>query len=133
MEAMQLKHLNLTTSEVTSLAEFFERHFGFKRSLELGAGVFTLMSNSEDFVLALMKPKKNGPVSYPETFHLGFFVADLAAVRAKHDELEAAGLVPGRIHNAGRTGRGAYFYCNAPGDVVVEIATAPALQTAQAS
>jgi catechol 2,3-dioxygenase-like lactoylglutathione lyase family enzyme len=133
MEAMQLKHLNLTVSDVSGLTEFFERHFGFKRSLELGAGAFTLMTDNDDFVLALMKPKKNGPVSYPETFHLGFFVADLAAVQAKHDELEAAGLVPGKIHNAGRTGRGAYFYCNAPGDVVVEIATAPALQTAQAS
>jgi catechol 2,3-dioxygenase-like lactoylglutathione lyase family enzyme len=133
MEAMRLKHLNLTTLDVTALAEFFERHFGFERSLELGAGVFTLMSNREDFVLTLMKPKKHDPVSYPETFHLGFYVADLDAVQAKHDELEAAGLVPGKIHDAGRNGRGTHFYCTAPGGVVVEIATAPALQTAQAS
>jgi catechol 2,3-dioxygenase-like lactoylglutathione lyase family enzyme len=131
MEAVQLKHLNLTTSNVTGLAKFFERHFGFKHSLELGSGAFTLMSNDEDFVLTLMKPKKNDPVSYPETFHLGFYVADLAAVQAKHAELEAAGLVPGKIHDAGRTGRGTHFYCNAPGDVVVEIATAPALRTTQ--
>src|SRR5262249_608289 len=33
-KAMQLKHLNLTTSDVAALAAFFERFFGFKRSLE---------------------------------------------------------------------------------------------------
>jgi catechol 2,3-dioxygenase-like lactoylglutathione lyase family enzyme len=133
MEAMQLKHLNLTTSDVIGLAEFFERHFEFKRSIELGSGAFTLMSNNEEFVLTLMKPKKHDPVSYPETFHVGFYVAELAAVHAKHDELEAAGLSPGKIHEAGRSGRGAHFYCSAPGNVLVEIATPPALEIAMAS
>src|SRR6202035_5592380 len=49
--SMQLKHLNLTTSDVTGLATFFERFFGFKRLLERGSGAFTILSNNEDFVL----------------------------------------------------------------------------------
>ena len=39
---MQLKHLNLTTSDVSGLAAFFERFFGFKRLLERGSGAFTI-------------------------------------------------------------------------------------------
>ena len=127
---MQLKHLNLTTSDVTSLATFFERFFGFKRCLELGSGALVLMRNSEDFVLTLMKPKKHDPVAYPETFHVGFYVDDVAAVQAKHDELAAADLSPGDIHDAGRSGRGTHFYCTAPGHVVVEVATPPKLHAA---
>ena len=128
---MQLKHLNLTTSDVIGLAAFFERFFGFKHCLEIGSGAFALMRNSEDFVLTLMKPKKHDPVDYPETFHVGFYVDDVAAVQAKRDELAVAGLSPGDIHHAGRSGRrGTHFYCAAPGDVVVEIATPPKLHAA---
>ena len=51
---MQLKHLNLTTSDVTGLAAFFERFFGFKRLVERGAGALAILGNDEDFVLALL-------------------------------------------------------------------------------
>jgi catechol 2,3-dioxygenase-like lactoylglutathione lyase family enzyme len=127
---MQLKHLNLTTSDVAGLAGFFERFFGFKRSLERGSGAFTLMSNNEDFVLTLMRPKKHDQVIYPETFHVGFYVDEEAAVQAKRDELATAGFSPGDIHDAGRHGRGTHFYCAAPGNVLVEIATPPILPAA---
>ena len=49
---------NLTTSGAADRAGFFEQFFGFKRALEPGSGAFTLMSNDEDFVLPLIKPKK---------------------------------------------------------------------------
>jgi len=123
---MQLKHLNLTTSDATGLAAFFERFFGFKRVLERGSGALTILRNDEDFVLTLMKAKRNDPASYPETFHVGFYLDDPAAVHIKHDELAAAGLSPGEIQ-AERNMRGTHFYCTGPGDVVVEIATRPML------
>jgi catechol 2,3-dioxygenase-like lactoylglutathione lyase family enzyme len=121
---MQLKHLNLTTSDVAGLAAFFERFFAFKRQLEHGSGAFTLMINEEDFVLTLMKAKRRDP-AYPETFHVGFYVNDEAAVQAKRDELAAAGLSPSEIRDAESNGRGTHFYCTAPGNVLVEIATPP--------
>jgi hypothetical protein len=65
---MQLKHLNLTTSDVPGLATFFERFFGFKRRLERGSGALSILCNDEDFVLTLMKAKRNDPAAYPETF-----------------------------------------------------------------
>ena len=123
---MQLKHLNLTTSDATGLAAFFERFFGFKRFLERGSGALTILRNDEDFVLTLMKAKRNDPASYPETFHVGFYLDDPSAVHIKHDELAAAGLSPGEIQ-AERNMRGTHFYCTGPGDVVVEIATRPML------
>jgi catechol 2,3-dioxygenase-like lactoylglutathione lyase family enzyme len=127
MKAMHLKHLNLTTSDVSGLATFFERFFGFKRLLERGSGAFTILSNDEDFVVTLVKPKKHDPVGYPETFHVGFYLDNLAAVQTKHDELAAADFSPGEIQNADRNGRGTHFYCTAPGNILIEIATAPAL------
>jgi catechol 2,3-dioxygenase-like lactoylglutathione lyase family enzyme len=128
MEAMQFKHLNLATSDVTGLAAFLERFFGFKRLLERGSGALVILGNDEEFVLTLMKLKKNDPAVYPETFHIGFYVNDATAVQAKRDELAAAGLSPGEMHDSGGSGRGTHFYCTAPGDLVIEIATRPELQ-----
>jgi catechol 2,3-dioxygenase-like lactoylglutathione lyase family enzyme len=126
MKAMQLKHLNLTTSDVSALAAFFERFFAFRRVLERGSGAFTILNNDEDFVLTLMKAKNHDPVGYPETFHVGFYLDDPAGVRSKHDELAAAGLAPGEIQGE-RNMRGTHFYCTAPGNVVIEVATPPKL------
>lgn len=121
---MQLKHLNLTTSDVSGLAAFFERFFAFRRVL--GSGAFTILNNEDNFVLTLMKAKKHDPVGYPETFHVGFYLDDPAAVQIKHDELASAGLAPGEIQGE-RNMRGTHFYCTAPGNVVVEVATPPKL------
>ena len=57
MTPMQLKHLNLTTSDVGGLASFFERFFGFKRLMTRGQDAFALMCNQDQFVLTLMKAK----------------------------------------------------------------------------
>jgi catechol 2,3-dioxygenase-like lactoylglutathione lyase family enzyme len=127
MKTMQLKHLNLATTDVSGLAAFFERFFGFRRVIERGSGAFTLLHNDDDFVLTLMKAGKRDPAGYPETFHVGFYLDDPSAVHAKRDELAAAGLSPGDIEEAGHTIRGTHFYCTAPGHVVVEIATPPRL------
>ena len=125
---MQFKHLNLATSDVIGLAAVFERFFGFKRLLERGALV--ILGNDEAFVLTLMKLKKDDPTVYPETFHVGFYVDEPAAVEAKRNELLTAGLAAGEIRDARSNGRGAHFYCTAPGGIVIEIATRPQLQDA---
>jgi catechol-2,3-dioxygenase len=123
---MQLKHLNLTTTDVSGLAAFFERFFGFRRFLERGAGAFIILNNDDEFVLTLMKAKKHDPASYPATFHVGFYLDNPDAVHGKRDELISAGLSPDAIRHEGDV-RGTHFYCTAPGDVVVEIATPPKL------
>jgi hypothetical protein len=74
-----------------------------------------------------MKAKKRDPAAYPETFHVGFYLDGQDALQAKHEELVAAGLSPGEIHDGDRDGRGVHFYCNAPGNVLIEVATPPNL------
>jgi catechol 2,3-dioxygenase-like lactoylglutathione lyase family enzyme len=130
MDIMQFKHLNLATSDVMGLAAFFERFFGFKRLLLRGSGALVILRNDEEFVLTLMKLKTYDPTGYPETFHVGFYVDERAGVEAKWNELATAGLAPGEIQEAGRSGRGAHFYCSAPGGIEIEIATRPQLQRA---
>ena len=122
---MRLKHLNLATSDVTGLAAFFERFFGFHRLLERGSGAFTLMSNEENFVLTLMKAKKSDPAAYPAMFHVGFYVDDVAMLRAKRDEMIAAGFAPDAIQQGSPNGRSTHFYCKAPGGILIEIGARP--------
>jgi catechol 2,3-dioxygenase-like lactoylglutathione lyase family enzyme len=130
MEAMQFEHLNLATSDVIGLVDLFEQFFGFKRLLEQGSGALVILGNDEEFVLNLMKLKKDDPAVYPDTFHVGFYVDDLAAVEAKRTELATAGLILRELHDAARTGRGAHFYCTVPGGITIEIATRPQLHAA---
>ena len=87
---MQLKHLNLATSDVGGLASFFERFFGFERLMTRGQDAFALMCNQDEFVLTLMKAKKHYLAAYPETFHVGFYLDAADAVQAKHNELAQA-------------------------------------------
>lgn len=66
---------------------------------------------------------RSDEVTPPETFHVGFYLDDPMAVQTKQGELAVAGLSPGEIKDAGHTVRGTHFYCTAPGNVVIEIAT----------
>jgi hypothetical protein len=105
----------VATPDVSDLATFFERFFGFKRGLERGSGAFTILSIDENFVLTLMKPGKRDPERYPETFHVGLYVEGPATVQTKYDELAAAGLSPGQIKVPEGSPRGTHFLAVRPG------------------
>ena len=123
---MRLQHLNLATSDVATLAAFFERFFGFVPYAARGEALVVLR-NSEDFILTLMRGKKGEPADYPANFHIGFYYDDAREVEAKHAELSAADLTPSKIAFMDRGGgaRVPHFYCNAPGNVLIEICTPP--------
>ena len=122
---MICKHLNLTTSDVSGGADFFERYFGFEvrqRGGRDGDGI-VVMRNDDDFVLTLMTGQ--GEISYPRNFHFGFYVDSPEDVEAKHAELSAGGVSPGRVHRLSRGGDVTTFDCFAPGRIQVEVSTAP--------
>ena len=100
---MQLKHLNLATSDVGGLALFFERYFGFKRLAARGQDAFALMCNQDEFVLTLMKAKKHDPAAYPETFHVGFCLLLQRSGRCRDRDRHAA-RTGGRIETRCRNG-----------------------------
>ena len=123
---MRLQHLNLATSDVTALAAFFERFFGFAPYASRGEALVVLR-NKEDFILTVMRGKTGEPADYPTNFHIGFYYDEGEQGEAKHAELKAAGVNPGRIASMDRGGgaRVPHFYVTAPGHVLVEVCTPP--------
>ncbi|WP_426422327.1 VOC family protein [Bradyrhizobium genosp. A] len=123
---MRLQHLNLATSDVPALAAFFERFFGFAPYAGRGDALVVLR-NKEDFILTLMRGKKDEPADYPANFHIGFYYDTVGEIEAKHAELSAAGLNPKKIAFMERGGgiRVPHFYCSAPGNILIEVCMPP--------
>jgi len=111
---MKLNHVNLTVTDVPEAGDFLERYFGLRR-MGGNAGM-SFLTDGDGFVLTLMKGKGHG-VTYPHTFHVGFFVEGEETVdeinrRLKEDGFDVA--PPERRH--------AYtFYVEAPGGFTVEL------------
>jgi hypothetical protein len=65
-------HLNLSTSDVDALANFFHRIFDFRMVYKRGAGNFAIMTSENGLVLTLMKDKTLREQGYPVGFHVEF-------------------------------------------------------------
>jgi catechol 2,3-dioxygenase-like lactoylglutathione lyase family enzyme len=119
---MKLNHANLAVADVGATIAFFERFLGFT-VLANRNDAFAVLDDGHGFVFNLMVPAKGEVVACSRNFHLGFFVADEAAVRDKHAELVAGGVETGDIqfHKRGPTGS-VGFYCMTPGGFLIEVA-----------
>ena len=120
---MKLNHLNLCTSDVSGLSDFFTRFFGFALVATRGRDAFAILRGDDGFALNLMRSGRGAaPIDYPDGFHVGFLVDHADTVHAKHRELQHAGLVPGELQRLIRGGAPTtIFYCEAPGGVLVEV------------
>jgi len=111
---MRLNHLNLTVTDVRAASTFLETYFGLQR--QGGNAGMAFLTDGAGFGLTLMKGKKDG-MSYPDTFHIGFFIdsretVDATYRRLKDDDYEPT--EPSEQH--------AYtFYVPAPGGFTVEL------------
>ena len=120
---MKLNHINLCTDNVFGCAAFFEKLFGFKIETMRGQESFAVLLGRDGFALNLMKPGKATPASYPDGFHVGFFVASADEVYAKQAEIAAAGFPLPDVKLLTRAGVATTtFYCHAPGGILVEVA-----------
>ncbi|QQR36964.1 VOC family protein [Devosia oryziradicis] len=119
---MKLNHANLAVVDVGATIAFFERFLGFT-VLTNRNDAFAVLDDGHGFVFNLVVPAKGEVIAYSRNFHLGFFVADEAAVRDKHAELIAAGVEAGGIqfYKRGTTGS-VGFYCMTPGGFLIEVA-----------
>lgn len=116
-----LNHLNLSTSDVAALADFFHQIFDFRLIDERGAGNFAIMTSENGFVLTLMKDKTLPEQGYPRAFHLGFLQSDRNAVQKLHDRIQTIGL---SIPSPGLMRENTFgFYVQAPGGVLVEVSS----------
>ncbi len=120
---MKLNHINLCTENVAECAAFFEKLFGFHIVAIRGQNSFAVLVGADGFALNLMKPGKATPASYPDGFHVGFFVATADEVYAKQTEIAAAGFPLPDVKFLTRGGAATTtLYCYAPGGILVEVA-----------
>lgn len=120
---MQFNHANFVVLDIESATAFFTTHFDFAVEGEPHPS-FVILRGEGGFALNLMKPGKTETPTYPQNFHVGFFVGRAEIVRAKHDELVHAGYGPGDVQEFRRGGAlTTTFYCRAPGGFLVEVAS----------
>ncbi len=113
---MKVNHLHLMVPDVPATSGFFENYFGMRKAG--GNAGLTVLLDDSGFVLTLMKiASRSAAKTYPDNFHVGFFVESEARVnemnqRMRDDGLEVA--PPKREHSYS-------FYVSAPGGVTVEV------------
>ncbi|MBB4837675.1 catechol 2,3-dioxygenase-like lactoylglutathione lyase family enzyme [Sphingomonas kyeonggiensis] len=119
---MRLNHLDLPVPDIAEARAFFERWLGFRHVQTLGDNGLSILVDGAGLVLVLSRLQRGGAQRFPEGFHIGFHLADEAAVTALHAGLAAEGLAGDPpVHQ-----RGAFaFYFIAPGKILVEIAHRP--------
>ncbi len=116
---MKLNHLNLTVADVRAASEFLVKYFGMRHmGGNAGMGFLTDDQTEWGFVLTLMKARRTTQVTYPGSFHIGFFVESAAQVDEINRRLKADGYdVPAPEQNNHAYG----FYVEAPGGFTVEV------------
>lgn len=118
---MKLNHINLPVTDVAASISFFEQYFNFKCTDIKGDNIVAILEGADGFNLVLMANSfnRNGNATYPDAFHIGFFVENRDKVTDMYNRLLADGYAtehpPGNL-------RGSYgFYFNAPGNLLTEI------------
>jgi hypothetical protein len=102
--AMKINHLNLTVTDVPAAAGFLSTYFGLKN--QGGNAGMTVLTDTEGFdgmILTLMKARPATFGGYPETFHVGFFIADREEVDRLSTRLQADGFAAGPAEDTGHS------------------------------
>ncbi len=120
---MKLNHINLPVADVNASSIFFEKYFNFKCTEKKGENLLAVLQGIDGFTLVLMAHSfnRNGNVSFPDAFHIGFFVDNRDEVMAIYNNLLAGGFVTEQAPASIRGGFGFYFY--APGNILTEVTT----------
>jgi len=112
---MKVNHLHLMVPDVPAASTFFEKYFELRRAG--GNAGLTVLLDDSGFVLTLMKMGSTSSRTYPQNFHVGFFLDSEGKVDAMNERMRGDGLEvapPSREH--------AYsFYVSAPGGFLVEV------------
>ena len=113
---MNLNHLDLQVDDVARTTQFFERYFGLRLQSNPNSGALAILTDQSGFVLVLQRSKAGE--RYPEGFHVGFLLDDVASVRALHARAVADGT---QVSDVIVNGRGTMVYLAAPEGYYVEV------------
>jgi catechol 2,3-dioxygenase-like lactoylglutathione lyase family enzyme len=109
--------MNLRVRDAVACRDFYEHHFGFKPAFEADGGYF--VRNDDGFLLALVPAAAHQAL--PDGFHIGFGLADAAAVRDVHDRLAEAGVPVTEVGGADPAATYVTFRCWDPDGTEIEI------------
>ncbi|HWU96285.1 MAG TPA: VOC family protein, partial [Sphingomonas sp.] len=84
---MRLNHLDLPVPDLAEARAFFERWLGFRHLQTLGDNGLSILSDDAGLVLVLSRLRRTGAQGFPDGFHIGFHLADEAAVATLHAAL----------------------------------------------
>lgn len=92
---MQLNHLALPVRDIDEAVALFETHFDFQVLARQGDEIVMLSDGSGfTLVLAIIEGEAGSEIVYPGDLHVGFWVADRAAVDRIHADLAESGFSP---------------------------------------
>jgi len=118
---MKLNHLNLPVPDVNSARDFFIGHLNFY-SLDVKTNdTIAVLRNNDNFTLVLMHNKLNeqGNSTYPDAFHIGFFLENEHAVNAFFEKLKLRGIILPQEPQRIRRTYGFYFHHQ---NIMIEVA-----------
>lgn len=121
---MHLNHFHFSVPDVPATASFFTDYFNFRLREIRGHNGFAVLDGEKGVVLALMR-SPSSTVESENPFgdlHVGFLLADEAAVRSVHARLAARSRAPSELQFMRGSLR---FYCRAPGGMLVEVGHEP--------
>lgn len=114
---MKLNHLSFPSADTAATAQFFEQYLGFTVS---GVWEQSYILKRPGFDVVIDHTGNDVP-AWPRTFHAGFELPSLEAVRELYERFKADGVeMETEVFN---NGRGSRFFCRAPGGVMFELNT----------
>lgn len=117
---MRLNHLDLQVLDVPATVAFFERMFGMRLLSSRRSPAIAILDDGHGFVLVL---QRRDAITYPDDFHLGFLVDDVATVHAIHARARADGVFATDVETDARSTR---TYLRAPEGYAIEVGCARA-------
>ena len=105
---MKLNHINLVVADITKAIYLFETYFNFKCIEVKGENIIAVLKGEDDFTLVIMTGKE-GNVTYPEAFHIGFILNDEGKVITIYQQLKEDGVNAGSEPKKIRDSFGFYF------------------------
>jgi catechol 2,3-dioxygenase-like lactoylglutathione lyase family enzyme len=123
---MILNHLDLYVPDVATTRDFFMRHFGFRHQDTRGADRLAILHDDAGLELVISKPisQLGGAEQVAlglTTYHIGFRLPSAQKVDEVFGCLQAGS---DQQIDPPRKIRGRYlFYCLAPGNILVEVAS----------
>ncbi|SFD48957.1 Catechol 2,3-dioxygenase [Chitinophaga sp. CF118] len=118
---MRLNHINLTVKDVPSARSFFETYMQFQSADSKPNDTLSVLNGPDGFVLVLMNERLNqqGNTSYPDAFHIGFYLKNEAEVLSLFEDLKKGGITLEQEPQRIRKTFGFYFHLQ---NILVEIA-----------